>query len=269
MFDTERATKKAYLTDLNGGNVIDFQFTPEELEFFEGGRFADRQSVGEYHTDYIWISGKPNKFNLKMWVDRTQEAFATGVVNVDPFADSSRFPGVANRKYTNFDLVNLVRGIRNGSTSSGFQSTFFKPKATEGNSVDPSIYSFNPDFPQDVIQNNIKGVYYDLERLLYYVRPQGFKLSSGTISTDGVVSLTNFSQTRFMPPPMVRFFYGNSWSEGYIEEVKYSLTAMNKQLVPRRLEADISFLRTRWGYLEELASTTANPAIINFDEINQ
>lgn len=265
---SDRATKRAYITDLNGGNVVDFQFTPEELSFFEGGRFSDRISTGEYHTDYIWISGKPNKFNLKMWVDRTAESFGSDNMS-DPFADTSRFPKHGNKRFTNFDLVNLVRSIREGSTSSGFQSTFFKKTAEEGRQIDPSIYSFNPDFPQDVVANNTKGVYYDLEKLLYYVRPQGFKLSGGTISTDGTVSLSNFAQSRFAPPPMVRFFYGNSWSEGYIEEVKYTLSAMNRQLVPRRLEADISFIRTRWGYLEEVGVALDSPGIIDFQEVNR
>lgn len=260
----ERATKKAYITDLNGGNIVDFQFTPEELDFFEGGRFADRSSVGNYHTDYIWISGQPNKFKIDMWVDRTSESF--GIGGTDPFEDASRFPKVANRKYTNFGLVNLVRGIQSGSTSSGFQSTFFRNKNTTANKIDPSIYSFNPEFPQDEYANNTKGVYFDLERLLYYVRPLGFELSRGTITPDGAISLRNFTQSRFTPPPMVRFFYGNSWSEGYIEEVKYNLSAMNKQLVPRRLKAEISFLRTRWGYLEEIRHNAQG--IVNFNEIN-
>lgn len=261
---TQRATKKAYITDINGGNVIDFQFTPETLELFEGGRFADRISLGEYHTDYIWISGKPNKLDLKMWVDRTMESTGIGSI-IDPFSDTARFPKVTNPRFTNFDIVNLVRSIKAGSTSSGFQSTFFKRTGGKTpNTVDPSVYAFNPEFPQDDVTNNTKGVYQDVERLMYYVRPQGFKLSSGKIEQDGSIKLTDFSQTRFTPPPKARFFYGNLWCEGYIEEVKYTLSVMNRELVPKRLEADISFIRTRWGYLEEVTDTQSN--ITNFNE---
>ena len=253
---TNRARKKAYFSDLDGGHIVDFQFTPDELTFVEGGRFSDRIATGQYLTDYIWISGKPNSFNIKMWVDRTQESMVLGDQNTDPFSDVTRFPKKSHPRFTNFDVVSLIRGINNSDTSSGFASTFAKKSdAKTGNAIDPSKYSATPDFKQDIFSEN-KGVYYDVENLMYYVRPKGFSLAKGTVSNDGSIKISDYKQTRFTPPPMVRFYYGNLWSEGYIEEIKYSLTAMNKQLVPRRLEADITFIRTNWGYLDEVGIDT-------------
>lgn len=243
---SDRALKKAYFTDIYGGNIIDFQFTPESLEFEEGGKFKDRVAVGRYQTDYVWISGKPNTFDLKMWVDRTDESISRTDF-YDPFADEKRFPKQTRSRYLNFDIVNLTKDKYNG-----IKSMFYKKDNIQSNDIDPSIYSFNPEFPQDSIQNNSKGVYYDLERLMFFVRPQGFKLSSGTLETDGTLKISDVKQSRFTPPPKVRFFYGNMWCEGYISEVKYTLSAMNRNLVPRRLEAEIQFLRINWGYLEEV-----------------
>ena len=247
---TDRATKKAYFSDLGGGHIIDFQFTPDELILSEGGRFADRITTGEHITDYIWLSGKPNKINLKMWVDRTQESVDFDSADTDPFSDIKRFPRVNNPRFTNFDVVNLVRGISKDSLGGIFR----KKGNFTANKIDPSIYVATPDFKQDLLSDNV-GVYKDVEALLHFVRPLGFKLGSATIGVGGVTKISDFKQARFTPPPIVRFFYGSSWMEGYIEEVKYSLTAMNKQLVPRRLEADISFLRTNWGYLSEVSSS--------------
>lgn len=250
---TDRATKKAYFSDMDGGHIVDFQFTPPELDFTEGGRFSDRVMTGQYLTDYIWISGKPSKFNLKLWVDRTQESMLPLNQDQDPFADIVRFPKRTNPRFTNFDVVNLIRGIANNDTSSGFASTFRKKNTSGANQVDSTIYSGTPDFSQDKYSPE-RGVYDDVERLMHYVRPLGFKLGNGSIGADGSVSIKDFAQSRFTPPPMVRFFYGNLWTEGYIEEVKYSLSMMSKTLVPRRLEADISFLRTAWGYLDEVSA---------------
>ena len=248
---TDRATKKAYFTDLDGNNVVDFQFTPEALNFSEGGRFADRISTGQYFTDYIWISGKPSKFSLNIWVDRTSESMSSGETNVDPFEELVRRP---KRLFPRLGDIkdDLIQGIKNSAGNSGFLSAILKkPFATEGNSIDPSVYSATPDFSQSMYSET-KGVYYDLEKLLYFVRPLGLSLGTAVTQTNGSLKISDYTQARFTPPPMVRFFYGNTWAEGYFEEVDYSLTVMNKLLVPRRLEADITFLRTKWGYLDEV-----------------
>lgn len=250
---TERAKKKAYFSDLDGGHIVDFQFAPEELNLTEGGRFADRVTVGHYFTDYVWLSGKPNKLKLTMWIDRTQESMITGDLDVNPFEDVLRFPRRSRPRFTNFDVVNLVRGIASGGTSSGFASTFKKKNTAGANQIDPTVHSATPDFNQSGYNESV-GVYRDVEKLMYYVRPEGFELGTATFQNDGSVKISDFKQARFTPPPMCRFFYGSMWMEGYIEEVKYNLTVMNKQLVPRRLEAEISFIRTNWGYLNEIAS---------------
>lgn len=244
----ERASKKAYFSDLEGGHILDFQFTPDELNFTEGGRFVDRVTIGYHKTDYIWLSGKPSKFNLKMWVDRTQES-ATPLNNSDPFENAKTQPASRFSKLGGIAVDNLERS----ALYSAGKKAIVKSGAKNGNEVASTVYSATPDFKQNA-DNEIKGVYFDLEALLYYVRPIGFKLSTADTQPDGKIKITDYSQSRFSPPPMCRFYYGNYWVEGYIEEVRYSLTAMNKMLVPRRLEADISFLRTNFGYLEEVQS---------------
>ena len=254
MATTSRATKGAYFSDTNGGNIVDFQFSPESLEFTEGGRFEDRILTGQYHTDYIWISGQPTKQEIKMWVDRTDESFNNVDKTEDPFSDLVRFPKASIPKYANFDIVNFLKGVKNGITDLTKNGLSKKTDDT-ANTVDRSVYSVNPAFSQDVTSAN-RGVFYDVELLSYFIRPKGFKLSSAT-DTNGIIKITDFPQNRFTPPPKCRFFYGNYWAEGYIQEVDYKLTVMNENLVPLRMEADIIFLTTKWGYLNDLATDNA------------
>lgn len=251
---TERATGRAYFTDLDGGNVIDFQFAPATLSMFEGSRYTDRISIGEYHTDFLWLSGKPNNFKLKFWVDRTQESMGVWT-GEDPFENMNNNRMRTNPRYSNFDALNMVRNMAKGEFgSSGFYTSLRKKgDSKKGNPLVPSKYSVNPDFRQEGYSEDI-GVYGDLEKLLHFVRPKGFKLASIKLNIDGTMRLTDFEQSRFTPPPKIRFYYGNMWREGYIEQVSYQLSVMNKRLVPRRLEADITFICTRWGYLTGLSS---------------
>lgn len=243
---TERAKKRAYFSDVDGGHIVEFQFTPDELNFSEGGRFADRISTGFHMTDYVWISGKPSKFKLTMWVDRTTESFVNfEASDTDPFANITRLP--RNNRFSE-DNFALVRGLK--------RAFMEEAPPMKANAINPSVYSPTPDFSQEGYSDNV-GVYMDVEALMYYVRPEGFQLGKAIEDAEGAINLSQFQQSRFTPPPKCRFFYGNAWMEGYIEEVKYSLTMMNKILVPRRLEADISFIRTNWGYLNEVTNGDA------------
>ena len=248
---TDRAIKRAYFTDGEGGNMLEFQFAPFELEFTEGGRFSDRIQVGNYFNNMMWISGRPMEFNLDMFIDRTQESFTADEINNDPFANIKRFSHTTP-KYFNFDIVNLVKGIISGNSSSGFQSSFKKRYTGDGNTVEPSTYTASPHYEQKNINGDV-GVLNDLEKLLYYVRPMGLKLASAELNSDGVVKLTDYEQSRFTPPPKFRFYYGSMWREGYILEIKYKLSVMNKLLVPQRLEARIKLGCTRMGYFNEVS----------------
>ncbi len=98
---TDRAVKKAYFSDLSGGHIIEFQFSPHQLDFSEGGNYADRVVTGNYFTDLVWISGRPNKFTVQLFIDRTQESYFVDNFNQDPFSEISRFPN-RNPKYLNF-----------------------------------------------------------------------------------------------------------------------------------------------------------------------
>jgi hypothetical protein len=257
---TDRAVKKAYFSDLSGGHIIEFQFSPHQLDFSEGGNYADRVVTGNYFTDLVWISGRPNKFTVQLFIDRTQESYFVDNFNQDPFSEISRFPN-RNPKYLNFDVVNLAKGIARGGTSSGFESSFKKGYEGEGNKVEPSTYSASPHYRQTSFDENV-GVLKDLEALMYYVRPEGLNLAEATFKADGSVGIKDFSQQRFMPPPMVRFYYGAIWREGYMINVDYNLSVMNKQLVPKRLDANIEIACTRWGYLNDVKPQETNTSLV-------
>lgn len=263
---TDRAIKRAYFSDLSGNHIIEFQFSPAELDFSEGGTYADRVSTGNYFTDLVWISGRPTKFRVQMFVDRTAESYFVSNYNQDPFADLTRFP---NRlpKYLDFDILNLVKGIANGNTSSGFVSSFKKRYEGAGNDVDASTYSATPHFAQPLDKAS-QGVLRDLEALMYYVRPEGLTMAEATFKPDGSLNVKDVGQQRFTPPPMARFYFGSIWREGYIINVDYNLSVMNKELVPLRMDANIEFACTRWGYLSEVSQEPKENAINFSNEFN-
>lgn len=247
---TDRATKKAYFTDLDGNHLVQFQFTPDTLEFIESGLYIDRIPIGKYFNNLTWISGKPNTFELRLFVDRTQESYLIENYNQSPFDSVTRFPN-QHSETRSLDILNLLAGIKNSNTSSGFASNFRDQGEKTSNKVTPTSYNASPDYPQTAF-NEGTGVMPDIEALLYYVRPKGLKLSEITIQRSGEVRIDDFDMGRFIPPPMVRFYYGNLWREGYIVDVKYTLSVMNKLLVPRRLDAQIKIACTNWGYLTDL-----------------
>lgn len=258
-FTTARATKKAYFSDLDGGSILEFQFMPAELDFVEGGDFIERKKTGSYFTDMMWISGKASPFTLQFFIDRTQSSYVQGTVNENPLSDVQRFP---NRftKYTNLDVVNMVKGM-----ASSARNLLSKSRESGKSQLVASNYSATPHYNQNLDEN--VGVLKDLEALLFFVRPKGLKLAELTISTntrgEQAVSVKDFQQSRFTPPPMVRFYYGSIWREGYITEVRYNLSVMNKLLVPQRLDANISMSCTRWGYLNEIRSSAQAVSIDN------
>ena len=256
---TDRATKKAYFTDLDGGHIFEFQFSPNELDFKEGGQYVDMVMTGNFFTDLIWISGVPNRFNLRVFIDRTQESYVVEDYNQDPFSAIIRFPS-ARPRMSSYDATSMIMGLKQ---SSGLSTSFKKDYQGGGNSVDPSKYSSSPDFKQSQM-DGASGVLKDLEALMYYVRPKGLKLSEITIQ-QGQVSVKDFPTGRFVPPPMIRFYYGAMWREGYLINVDYNLSVMNNILVPRRLDANLTIACTRWGYLNELGSSAIENATDSYD----
>lgn len=260
----ERASRKAYFSDLDGGNILEFQFMPSELEFMEGGDFSERKPVGSYFPEFMWINGRTSPMQLQFFIDRTMASFVAGEYNQDPFSEVKRFPN-KYAKYTRLDIVNMVNGLSKGQSSSGFLSTFGDKRKGQGVTPIASGYSASPHYNQPLDEN--VGVLKDLEALLYYVRPLGLKLGEMTIQTSqravmgdkgkgemGTIKYKDYEQARFTPPPMVRFYFGAIWKEGYISEVNYNLSVLNKKLVPQRLDAKLTMVCTRWGYLSEVGS---------------
>lgn len=264
---TDRAVKKAYFSDLGGEHILEFQFSPHTLDFQEGGRYSNRVSTGNFFTDLVWISGEVNAFDLRMFIDRTQESYTVENADQDPYSSFRRFPNAKNPA-PNLDIVNLIRGITNSNTSSGFANSFRKPSTSGANYVEPSKYSASPQFKQTSFNDNV-GVIADVEALMYYVRPKGLNLSEITISSDGSASVKDFEQGRFVPPPKCRFYFGNMWREGYIVNVKYNLSVMNKQLVPQRMDAELKMICTKWGYLNDINTPTLDSAVPFDDDITR
>ena len=255
----DRAVKRAYFSGLSGENILEFQFSPAELNFVEGGRYVDRIPTGSYFNQPAWVSGKASDFSLRMFIDRTQESYTAENYNEDPFQGVTRFPSRIPL-VNSLDIAQLIRGIVTGNTSSGFQSSFKKKHEGKHNEVAPSNYSASPHYRQSAF-NEGAGVISDLESLLYFVRPKGLRLSELTIEEDGKINIEDFDVARFTPPPKVRFYQGSIWREGYMVEVAYNLSVMNKQLVPMRMDARIKIACTNWGYLNELSSSSVDSAI--------
>ena len=235
---SDRATGRAFFSDLDGGNIIDFQFAPFTLDFEEGGQYEQRTQIGRHFTDAVWISGKPNMFNLNMFVDRTNESVPMDLYDM-PYNTLRRFPERQYSQYNPLQAASLVRGMMRSDV---LGDKDFKQ----------SEYFANPAFADGY--DPARGIYPDLERLLQFVRPVGVSVDNNTIRNSGEVNLEEFEEYRFVAPPMVRFYYGTHWRECYMTSVKYRLSAMNKELVPRRFEADISLIAIRWGYLENVTN---------------
>tara|TARA_Y100000034_G_scaffold29728_1_gene36161 strand:+ start:37440 stop:38186 length:747 start_codon:yes stop_codon:yes gene_type:complete len=238
----DRAVKRAYFSNLEGGNIVEFQFSPASLQFKEGGKFEERIKVGNYFPELIWISGDTNAFELRFFIDRTQESYVRDEYNSDPFEDFKRFPEPYT-KYVPSQVYALIAGAK--------QDSDVRKNGAVGGGIQPSSYSASPHYAQSSFNDNV-GVLKDLEALMYFLRPQGIELGDISISESGEVNINDFSQNRFTPPPMFRFYYGSIWREGYFTNIEYQLSAMNKQLVPNRLDATIKMACSNWGYLSEL-----------------
>jgi hypothetical protein len=236
---TPRATKRAYLTDINGDNVVNFQFAPASLTFSEGNTFHERLKTGAYYAEYTWISGVRRAFTLEMFIDRTLQSFSGPEFNQDIASEVRRIPAIFPQ-FTAFQSSAYVNAIRRA-----------KGRRAEVPTVPMTSHSKSPEFAQNNL-NEEKGVYPDLHKLLYYIRPSVLTQSTGFFENTGTIEFDSNANNRFTPPPRCRFFQGNQWKEGFISQVEYELSAMNRELVPRRLIANFTFLVEREGILVDL-----------------
>lgn len=238
---TERATAGAYLADLNGQNIVDFQFSPHELDFSEDSNIVDRMNVGHYYPELVWISGKLKTFNVKMFIDRSLESMVKDSQNNDPFSDVKRFPDQNPRSDNSVDYSNGLK-VANGGQADEIR-------------VEMTSFDVSPEYPK-VTNNDEKGVYPELEKVLYYIRPKGLKIPSSSLSDKGILTVEDLEISRFTPPPVVRFFYGNLWKQGYLSKVSYTLSVVNKLLVPQRMEATLEFMIEAEGILNDISQSS-------------
>lgn len=236
----KRASKTTYITDIGGNVVIPFQFAPHELTGAEGANFSERVRVGGHEPELIWISGEVRRISVPFFIDRTMEAYSKQRFNYKPLDPLRRFPSTYPR-LTQSDAEALRVGTANANGG--------QPKETP--EFVQTDFDPNPDFRMFQNDNNV-GVYRDLELFLYFIRPSGMGLEKAKFDTQGTFTLLGGSESRFVPPPVCRFFYGNYWIQGYLARIEYKVSALNELLVPRRLEGTLNFLIEKDGLLVDL-----------------
>jgi len=240
--------KIAYFCDEKGENMFQFMFAPHTLRFVESQEFNQRVLTGSDEADVLWVSGRPKSFPLNIFVDRTPES-----------GGSNQHLDLWENKKSAFQLMpSFQQRIRSILAET---KAAFKGRDTQFNFV-PSDLNVSPHYEQNTTANEKFGVGPDLERLLYFNRQKGATASSVVVRNAQDIN-TNISQynkknpkLKFVAPPICRFFYGNIWREGYIDNVDYTLSAPNSELICRRLEATLDFIWVRGGTLQE----TSTPA---------
>lgn len=259
-----RALAKAYLSNIDGSVIVDFQFAPSELNFSEGSEVKTFNEVGQHDTDLLWVSGKPQQFMLDIFVDRTAESFDN--------SDKQAFDEWYNiRRFISWypSLIPILgaaspfgAGVAAVTTAGIAKSLevygMFKKKGQVADPSDyPSKYIANPEFMQTRGQGGerIIGVNDDVQKILYFIRPTGYTETSGEQSGDDIdkgrfTVEPTVQDAAFNPPPLCRFFYGNIWREGYIIDFNYNLSVPNNLLTPQRLMGQITIQILRGGVLD-------------------
>lgn len=256
-YGVDRAKKYAYFCDSEGDNIVDFQFNPANLPLSEGQEYNDKVTTGSYEPDVLWVSAKTQRFNIDMFIDRTYESAGGNSVNDSFVPNKNPFQGLTNLAFgtveasATFNNGNrIVTGLRNAfrkeNKEDALEARFVKSDYRAGNNVNSG------DFDANV------GVLGELKKLLFYVGPKDVNsipradVSNDFLTINANTKVIQYSGARkyFTPPPMVQFFYGNIWREGFIENIEYNLSVPNRDLVPQRLEATLQFLVVRGGFLE-------------------
>lgn len=238
-----RAIRKAYFSDIEGNNIIDFQFSPHELEFSETARMKMDYLTGVYGVNIAWNSASYGPFSVKLFIDRTKESFAS-----DKLPDTKKtiktpswFPRPDQSSAIVQAVKNIVNPIKNRKAGSPELSTY-----------DPA-----PSYKQDEAKYN--GVLTDLVKFQYFIRPEGYSSSiPGMLvnSNDykGKLNVEDESELRFSPPPIIRFFNGDIWMEGYVSKFNYKLGIMDMNLIPQRLTGEITINVHRGGQFQSIGN---------------
>lgn len=237
----ERAVAGAYLSNLDGTVTFDFQFAPHELQFSDRNKFYTRMKVGQYRPEFVWISGDAKELELNLFIDRTYGAKSRNDLGVAPATlDAFRRPATNPRV-----LGQEVAPPPTAPETINEQN--FKQYA--------SLYSPNPNFPQ-YANDEQAGVYIDFERLRYFLN-----LNVKRVNREDLLNGVIQYEDRFIPPPMVYFIYGNLWMRGYLMEAKYTFSAVNKYLVPKRLDSQIKLIIDADGLLNPIKDTGSSASV--------
>jgi hypothetical protein len=234
---TERAIRSAFFSNESGTVIIDFQFTPVSIEFEKSTAYHSSNMNGFDEPDIGWISGVPSHFALDIFIDRTSESLGEKYTEYEgETLQNTEF-------YYGYDKYN----------QSGIIKEYIKSAKNAKANFKVSDYAVNAVFAKNAKYNETIGVFQDLANLLYFITPLGNDtLPVGDMTKKGVVVLKNFKTAQFSPPPVILFFYGDFWKKGFLSRISYSLSAMNKNLIPRRLMANLEFIELSGGVLKDI-----------------
>jgi len=236
----ERAIKYAYLSNVRGDFVINFQLTPHELKMTESVKIKTESITGNNKVDLYWTSGNVESFNFDMFIDRTQNSRVGASYSTE------------SQRPKNINIFPSI--VETSATIQGLNKLFANP--VERDEFVISGYDPSPHFKQVDDEN---GVLRDLEQLKYFMRPDGMEKQKGIMLTEGgnfkgSFNAPNEDELIFNSPPILRFFYGSIWKEGYLSKLNYTLSVPNRELVPLRLQAKLVMTVHRSGTFTTLPS---------------
>lgn len=241
----ERAKRRAFITNVDGSKIIDFQFTPTGFSGEETASYNVKNKTGVHDADMLWVSGNSHSLPIEIFIDRTEESVGTGK-QVDKFA-----PLDTNKTYFMYDAEQYVLAMR--AVAEGLYN------GIPASRIVKTDYAVSPEFAQgDENTRNANGVYPDLLNFLYFVRPKGYVSTDAKVSSYDVKTVRGFFKyksrvaQKFVPPPMLRYFFGNIWVEGYASGFTYELSMVNKDLIPLRLTGTLNIHVSDWGILSSI-----------------
>lgn len=241
----EKGASFAYFCTVDGRNIFPFQFSPDVLRFSESSNFYHEMVSGRYDVPSHWISGRPQMFPLRLFIDRTGE---------------SRVNEAPSNSLNDYEQ-GFLSGAGIGGTGlysgilQGVRSAASRLRRTGGDyEFELSSYDMSPHFKKRSADDDEQiGVYKDLENLLKLMRPKGYPAFNSVQTPVGSIEFTEQDLIQFQPPEKLRFFHGALWKEGYIVSLDYELSVMNGSLIPRRMDANLMFLAERSGIIAETA----------------
>lgn len=247
----ERAYKTAYFSDKDGINIVDFQLAPIAIDGEVKASYDIKTLTGRTKPDSLWIKNEKEPFIIDIFIDRTQES----IPNPEQFN-----PGGEKGYLSDFLFKSLGQYTRNIKAMSENVNSASSDAVTAKAKKSWSSFAVNPNFKQDP---NIIGVYADLDKILYFTKPELYtgqsRMTGYNTDVRGEISIYSDEQTTFSPPPAMYYFYGNLWRECVLLSVKYRLSAMTKYLIPCRLEATLTLNIQDEGILSELSGDYQQP----------